>query len=83
MKRLLSWWRNFLNRRFPISCHICGRKSRSYDDRLAFVGRLVWMNNGFYEGGVEEYYCAEHTVWMPVGVDSREARRRFYSGEAQ
>lgn len=74
---------DFMSRRFPWTCTICGRESRDWSDRIKFVGRLVWMNNGFYEGGAEEMYCPEHADWMPRGVDSREARRRYYSGERQ
>lgn len=78
-----KWWRNMLNRMFPIDCHHCGHVARDWAERIQYKGRLVWMQNGFYEGGVEEFYCPDHLHLMPEPQNSQEARRRFYSGERQ
>lgn len=78
-----KWWLNFINRINPWKCIICERESKDWEDRIKFVGHYVWMDNGFYAGKAEEMYCPEHKDWMPVGQNSQEARRRFYSGERQ
>ena len=82
-RALDKWFHDWINRRNPWVCTICGRKSKDWEDRIKYTGRYVWMDNGFYAGKTEEMYCPEHKSWMPLQQNSTEARRRYYNGERQ